>query len=220
MQIAQVLAGYTLGGADLLRRAMGKKIKSEMDAQRASFIEGAAKNGVEEARASMIFDQVGEVRGLRLQQEPRRALCAGRLPDGLSEGELSGRVLRRLDDPRHGQHRQARRLPPRARAARRRAAAARRQQVDGRVRRRDDGRTARRACATRWPPSRASAARPWSGWPRSARRNGPFKDLFDFAERLDQRVVNKRLLESLVKAGAFDIAEQEPRPDLRRRSRR
>ena len=46
--------------------------------------------------------------------------------------------------------------------------------------------------------------------------NGPFKDLFDFAERLDQRVLNKRLVESLVKAGAFDTPEQEPRPDLRR----
>ena len=41
MQIAQVLAGYSLGGADLLRRAMGKKIKAEMDAQRAQFIDGA-----------------------------------------------------------------------------------------------------------------------------------------------------------------------------------
>ena len=49
MQIAQVLAGYTLGGADLLRRAMGKKIQSEMDAQRQSFVEGAEKNGVKKA---------------------------------------------------------------------------------------------------------------------------------------------------------------------------
>ena len=44
MQIAQVLSGYSLGEADLLRRAMGKKIKAEMDAQRASFVEGAQKN--------------------------------------------------------------------------------------------------------------------------------------------------------------------------------
>ena len=46
MQIAQVLSGYSLGGADLLRRAMGKKIKSEMDAQRSNFVEGAVKGGL------------------------------------------------------------------------------------------------------------------------------------------------------------------------------
>ena len=73
MQIAQVLSGYSLGGADLLRRAMGKKIQSEMDAQRASFVEGAAKNNVEQARAVDDLRPGGEVRGLRLQQVPRRA---------------------------------------------------------------------------------------------------------------------------------------------------
>src|SRR5258705_214748 len=63
MQAAQVLAGYSLGGADLLRRAMGKKIQAEMDAQRAAFMEGAAKNKVEDARASMIFDKVAKFAG-------------------------------------------------------------------------------------------------------------------------------------------------------------
>ncbi|TPW25815.1 DNA polymerase III subunit alpha [Pararhizobium mangrovi] len=56
MQIAQVLSGYSLGEADLLRRAMGKKIKAEMDKQRVRFVEGAVENGVERARADMIFD--------------------------------------------------------------------------------------------------------------------------------------------------------------------
>src|SRR5437899_725759 len=58
MRIAQVLAGYTLGGADLLRRAMGKKIPAEMEAQRQLFFEGAATRGVERARAELIFDQM------------------------------------------------------------------------------------------------------------------------------------------------------------------
>ncbi len=56
MQIAQVLAGYSLGEADLLRRAMGKKIRAEMDKQRVRFVEGAVKNGLEKAQANMIFD--------------------------------------------------------------------------------------------------------------------------------------------------------------------
>ncbi len=56
MQIAQVMAGYSLGDADLLRRAMGKKIRAEMEKQRAIFVEGAVKNDVAKEQASMIFD--------------------------------------------------------------------------------------------------------------------------------------------------------------------
>jgi DNA polymerase-3 subunit alpha len=56
MQIAQDLAGYSLGGADLLRRAMGKKIREEMVKQRAIFCEGAEKRGIEPAKAAEIFD--------------------------------------------------------------------------------------------------------------------------------------------------------------------
>ncbi|MGI0524300.1 DNA polymerase III subunit alpha [Rhizobium giardinii] len=56
MQIAQVLSGYSLGEADLLRRAMGKKIKEEMDKQRARFVDGAVANGVSKAQSDMIFD--------------------------------------------------------------------------------------------------------------------------------------------------------------------
>ncbi len=56
MQIAQVMAGYTLAGADLLRRAMGKKIRAEMDKQREIFCEGAAKQGFTAQKANEIFD--------------------------------------------------------------------------------------------------------------------------------------------------------------------
>lgn len=58
MKIAQELAGYTLGGADKLRKAMGKKIKEEMVKHRVIFTEGAVKNGIEEATATSIFDQM------------------------------------------------------------------------------------------------------------------------------------------------------------------
>lgn len=56
MQIAQVMAGYSLGGADLLRRAMGKKIKEAMDAERPKFEKGAGENGVDKRKASEVFD--------------------------------------------------------------------------------------------------------------------------------------------------------------------
>jgi DNA polymerase-3 subunit alpha len=64
MQAAQELAGYTLGGADLLRRAMGKKIQSEMDAQREMFVKGAkTHNNVPESLSSSIFDQIAKFAG-------------------------------------------------------------------------------------------------------------------------------------------------------------
>jgi DNA polymerase III subunit alpha len=56
MQIAQVLSGYSLGEADLLRRAMGKKIKAEMDAQRERFVDGAVESRASEELANEIFD--------------------------------------------------------------------------------------------------------------------------------------------------------------------
>ena len=58
MKIAQVLGGYTLGGADKLRKVMGKKMRDEIPVQRKMFTEGAIKNGIEEATATAIFDQM------------------------------------------------------------------------------------------------------------------------------------------------------------------
>ena len=64
MQAAQVLAGFSLGGADLLRRAMGKKVKAEMDAQRAGFVEGCASvNGIREREANALFDLIDKFAG-------------------------------------------------------------------------------------------------------------------------------------------------------------
>ena len=118
MRIARELAGYSLGEADLLRRAMGKKIPAEMAAHREKFIEGARREReIAKGVAETDLRAGGEIRRLRLQQGPRRRLCAGRLSDGVSEGELSGRIPRRVDDARYRQHRPAQRLPPGSAAA-------------------------------------------------------------------------------------------------------
>ncbi|GAA4016672.1 DNA polymerase III subunit alpha [Sphingomonas swuensis] len=63
MQAAQVLAGYSLGEADLLRRAMGKKIKAEMDAQRARFVEGCGRQEIKPAKANELFDLIDKFAG-------------------------------------------------------------------------------------------------------------------------------------------------------------
>ena len=64
MQAAQILAGYSLGDADLLRRAMGKKVQAEMDAQRARFVDGCARvNGIPEGKANELFDLIDKFAG-------------------------------------------------------------------------------------------------------------------------------------------------------------
>ena len=111
MQAAQLLAGYTLGGADLLRRAMGKKKVEEMQKQRETFVKGCAeKNNIPDGEGEPDFRFAGKIRRLRLQQIARRRLCHRRVSDRVSEGELSGGILLRHDDERHGGHGKAERI--------------------------------------------------------------------------------------------------------------
>ena len=107
MQIAQVMAGYSLGEADLLRRAMGKKIRTEMEKQRERFVSGAIEHGISARPGRHHLRTAGKIRRLRLQQEPCRGLRAGVLSHRLHEGALPGRVPGGVDDARHEQHRQA-----------------------------------------------------------------------------------------------------------------
>ena len=81
MQMAQVMGGYTLGGADLLRRAMGKKKQSEMDKQRVTFVEGAAEKGVPEKKANEVFDMMAKFAGYGFNK-CAHAQTKVRLPDG------------------------------------------------------------------------------------------------------------------------------------------
>ena len=93
MEIAKVLAGYTLGNADLLRRAMGKKIKEEMAKERSKFVSGCAEfSQIDEKRANAIFDMVDKFAGYGFQQVARCGLCTDRLSDGLPEGQPSVRI--------------------------------------------------------------------------------------------------------------------------------
>ena len=90
MQIANIIAGYSLGEADLLRRAMGKKKAEEMAAQREKFVDGAQREGLqrrEEDHAHLRSD--GAVRRLRLQQIAFGGVCGAGVSNGISEGALS-----------------------------------------------------------------------------------------------------------------------------------
>jgi DNA polymerase-3 subunit alpha len=166
MQAAQILAGYSLGDADLLRRAMGKKVQAEMDAQRQRFVDGCKEvSGIDKAKANELFDLIDKFAGIRLQQEPRRRLCAARLPDRLAEDALPARILRRLDVLRHAP-------VGKAGGVRRRHAPQGHSNAKGRTSTaaRPNSRSSRRTrampCAMRWRASATSAKRRWTrSWP-------------------------------------------------------
>ena len=154
MQIAQVMAGYSLGDADLLRRAMGKKIRAEMEKQRAGVRRRRGQERRRQGSGRHDFRTAGQVRRLRLQQEPRRRLRAGVVSHRLHEGALSGRVPGGVDDARHEQYRQAVGISRRGAAARHQGRGA----FDQSLRRRPS-RLPTAPSITRWLVSRASAGR-------------------------------------------------------------
>ncbi len=203
MQIAQELAGYSLGGADLLRRAMGKKIKSEMDAQHLHFSQGAVARGVEEATADRIFEQVAKFAGYGFNKShaaayalvayqtaylkanyPVEFLAASMTFDIGNTDKLNvfRQELARLGIAL---------LPPDVNRSR----------ADFAVERLDDGswgiRYALGAIKNVGEAAMASLV-------AERAEKGPFRSLGDFAQRLDPKALNKRQIENLARAGAFD----------------
>ncbi len=203
MQIAQILAGYSLGQADLLRRAMGKKKQEEMDAQRASFVQGAAAKGVDPEQATFIFNLVDKFAGYGFNKShaaayalvayqtawlkanyPVEFLAASMTLDAGNTDKLSmfRRELERLSIPL---------LPPDIN----------RSGVEFEVEAADGERLGVRYALSAIKNVGAAAMQSIVDERDKA---GPYKDLGDLARRIDPRQVNKRQLENLVKAGAFD----------------
>lgn len=201
MQIAQVLAGYSLGEADLLRRAMGKKIKSEMQAQRERFVAGAVANEVEEDKAEHIFDLVDKFAGYGFNKShsaayalvsyqtawlkthyPVELLAALLSLDITNTDKLAGFIL---DARRQGLEVCG---PDVNRSL-----------SDFTV---EDGKIIYALGAVRNVGSTAMDA-----VVQERLKHGLYKDLFDFAKRVDPRAINKRALENLARAGAFDSLE-------------
>ena len=198
MQIAQVLSGFSLGEADLLRRAMGKKIKKEMAAQKTRFVEGAVGNGVDRARAEYIFELVAKFAGYGFNKShaaayaliayqtaylkanhPTEFIAASMTLDMSNADKLNGFVQEarrlgiRIEPP--SVNRSEVGFVPSEGAIRYSLAAVK-----------NVGRHAvEHLCAE-----------------REAR--GPFGDVSDFARRINPRLLNKRALETLAAAGALD----------------
>ncbi|MDP9196203.1 MAG: DNA polymerase III subunit alpha [Pseudomonadota bacterium] len=233
MQIAQVLAGYTLGGADLLRRAMGKKIKEEMEAQRKIFVDGAVARGVDADQAGLIFDQVNKFAGYGFNKShaatyaliayqtaylkanfPVEFLAASMTFDMGNTDKLN---MFRQELQRLG----IKLLPPDINASwpdfhveKISSSSCHPERSEGSLTRQtrdpsvgslpQDDNTGVLAIRYALAAVKGVGLQAMKDVLAEREKNGPFTDLFDFARRLDLKVMNKRQLESLACAGAFD----------------
>jgi DNA polymerase-3 subunit alpha len=198
MQIAQVLSGYSLGEADLLRRAMGKKKKEEMDLQKVRFITGAAEKGVPEKQSDFIFELVNKFAGYGFNKSHAAAYAFISYQTGYLKAnypvEFFAATLS-LDitntDKLAVFYQDARRFdvvirPPDIN----------RSMADFDV---EDGEVLYALGAIRNVGFEAMLS-----VVQAREEGGKFTDLFDFLERIDPKAVNKRALENLARAGAFD----------------
>ena len=200
MQAAQLLAGYSLGEADLLRRAMGKKIRKEMEAQRDRFVTGATERGVRRDQADTIFDLLERFAeyGFNKSHAAAYALVAYQtayLKANYPVEFLAASMSLDMDntDKLADFRREAVRLgievvAPSVNLSERQFA----------VR---DGKIIYALAAIKGVGTHAVEAI------ERARKNKPYVDLADFAGRVEPKALNKRTLESLIAAGALDCLE-------------
>jgi DNA polymerase-3 subunit alpha len=202
MQIAQVIGGYTLGAADLLRRAMGKKKPEEMAKHRDSFVAGAEKNGLSRAKAVLLFDLMEKFAGYGFNKSHSAAYAliayqtayfkahhgAAFMAANLSLVMDDTDKVKTFYDDAIAQGLAV--LPPDVNGSRYRF-----EPVDARSIRYGLGGIKGTGEAAIQAIVAARAA------------GGPFTDLFDFCRRVDKKIVNRRVVEALVRAGCFDAID-------------
>lgn len=208
MQTAQVLGGYSLGGADMLRRAMGKKKAEEMAEHRAIFRKGAAEKGISEEKADEVFDLMEKFAGYGFNKSHAAAysllayhtgwlkvhytaefFCANMTVEMddtdklrvLFEDAQKMGIAFEAPDVNRGFHRFEPITDKSIRYGLGAIKGTGQQAIDAIV-----------------------AAREGRGEGPSGGESGPFKSLFDFCRRVDRTRLNKRTVEALIKAGAFD----------------
>ena len=202
MQMAQIIGGYSLGGADLLRRAMGHKNAEEMAQQRSIFGEGAAKNGLSPRKADELFDLMEKFAGYGFNKSHAAAYAlvayqTAYLKAHHAAAFMAANLSAVMNDTDKVQqlHEDSRAnkleiLAPDVNSGGYRFAPVDKKRIRyglGAVKGTGEG------AITHIIEERD--------------KNGPYQDLFDFCHRVDNRIVNRRVVESLVRAGAFDSVD-------------
>ena len=198
MQIAQIIGGYSLGAADLLRRAMGKKNADEMAQQRSIFVDGAVKRGIDEKLATLLFDLMEKFAGYGFNKSHsaayalvsyQTAYLKAHYPAAFMAATLSSDMDN--TDKVHIAYidtlaQNVRVLPPDVNSS------------DYRFAPTDEKTMAYGLGAIKGTGEAAIVNIV------KVREERPFRDLFDFCCRVDKRVVNRRAIEALIRGGAFD----------------
>ncbi len=208
MQAAQILAGYSLGGADLLRRAMGKKVQAEMDAQRDTFVKGCGEhNGIDAKAANELFDLIDKFAGYGFNKShaaayallsyqtawlkahyPHEFFAASMSFDSHQTDKLSIFIddMRRLDIAI---------APPSINDS----------EADFSVGRSEDGLAVRYALGA----LKGVGEKAMEALVAERQAKGDFASLDDFAARIDPKLLNRRQIEALAGGGAFDCVEPD-----------
>ena len=208
MQAAQVLAGYSLGGADLLRRAMGKKIQAEMDAQRDTFVKGCAEHhDIDAAKANELFDLIDKFAGYGFNKSHAAAYALlayqtawlkAHYPHEFFAASMSfdthqtDKLAIFVDDMRRLNVTVA---PPSINAS----------EADFSVEGSGDALAVRYALGA----LKGVGEKAMTALTDERGENGDFTSLDDFASRVDPKLLNKRQIEALIGAGAFDAIEPD-----------
>ncbi|MBD0703142.1 MULTISPECIES: DNA polymerase III subunit alpha [unclassified Pseudomonas] len=198
MQIAQVMAGYTLGGADMLRRAMGKKKPEEMAKQRGGFIEGCANNGIDADLAGNIFDLVEKFAGYGFNKSHSAAYGLVSYQTAWLKAHYPAPFMAAvLSADMHNTDKVVT-LIEEVRTMKLRLDAPDVNASEFKFTVNDEGRIIYGLGAIKGVGEGPVEAI------TEARQDGPFKDLFDFCARVDLKRINKRTLDGLIRSGALD----------------
>ncbi|WP_338526027.1 DNA polymerase III subunit alpha [Pseudomonas batumici] len=198
MQIAQVMAGYTLGGADMLRRAMGKKKPEEMAKQRGGFIEGCASNNIDADLAGNIFDLVEKFAGYGFNKSHSAAYGLVSYQTAWLKAHYPAPFMAAvLSADMHNTDKVVT-LIEEVRTMKLRLDAPDVNASEFKFTVNDEGRIIYGLGAIKGVGEGPVEAI------TEARQDGPFKDLFDFCARVDLKRINKRTLDGLIRSGALD----------------
>lgn len=199
MQIAQVMAGYTLGGADMLRRAMGKKKPEEMAKQRGGFIEGCANNGINAELAGNIFDLVEKFAGYGFNKSHSAAYGLVSYQTAWLKTHYPAPFMAAvLSADMHNTDKVVT-LIEECRSMKLRLVAPDVNNSEFMFTVDDDGRIVYGLGAIK-----GVGEGPVEAIVECRAAGGAFEDLFDFCARVDLKRINKRTLEALIRAGALD----------------
>ncbi|WP_407174700.1 DNA polymerase III subunit alpha [Bradyrhizobium sp. STM 3562] len=201
MQIAQRMAGYSLGEADLLRRAMGKKIRAEMDKQRERFVAGSVKNGVPKGQAETIFELLAKFADYGFNKSHAAAYALVSYYTAYMKAHYpvefiaASMTLDLNNTDKLSEFRaEAQRLGIKVEPPSINHSGATFEVADGKIH------YALAALKGVGPQAVEQIV-------EERRKSGPFTSLADFAGRVSPRAINKRIIESLAAAGAFDVLD-------------